>query len=103
LWYPCFENLFSIIRKKINKIKPQKADNMHLHHLLYLRLKPKNFFISSNNLTGFIIFIFNVPVFFLSTYYFDKTIVLIIIIFISVIFYIFFYYLLKNYKVSKDF
>ena len=103
LWYPCFENLFSIIRKKINKIKPQKADNMHLHHLLYLWLKPKKFFISSNNLTGFIIFIFNVPVFFLSTYYFDKTIVLIIIIFISLIFYIFFYYLLKNYKVSKDF
>ena len=41
LWYPAYENLFSIIRKKIKKISPSKADNYHLHQLLFIYIKKK--------------------------------------------------------------
>ena len=57
LWYPCFENLFSIVRKKINKATPQESDNNHLHHLIYSELKSqKKSKITRSNLAGFIIF-----------------------------------------------
>ena len=39
LWYPCFENLFSIIRKNLYNVDPLSADNKHLHHYLYLFVK----------------------------------------------------------------
>ena len=35
LWYPAFENLFSILRKKYNKVSPYEPDTKHLHHLLF--------------------------------------------------------------------
>ena len=35
LWYPAFENLFSILRKKKINISASMADNNHLHHLIY--------------------------------------------------------------------
>ena len=35
LWYPCFENLFSIIRKLNFKTSPLKPDNKHLHQFLF--------------------------------------------------------------------
>ena len=38
LWYPCFENLFSIIRRNIFKESATKADNRHLHQLFFLFL-----------------------------------------------------------------
>jgi len=39
LWYPCFENLFSIIRKIIKKKSALKPDNEHLHQFIFLYLK----------------------------------------------------------------
>ena len=39
LWYPCFENLFSIIRKFTLKRSPVNADNNHLHQLIFFILK----------------------------------------------------------------
>ena len=41
LWYPAFENLFSIIRKIISNIGISKSDNFHLHHLIYNFLNKK--------------------------------------------------------------
>ena len=35
LWYPAFENFFSIIRKIIQKKSPMSPDNHHLHQLLF--------------------------------------------------------------------
>ena len=43
LWYPAFENLFSIIRKRIVKKDPLKPDNLHFHQLLF------NFFETKQN------------------------------------------------------
>ena len=44
LWYPCFENLFSIIRKFSFRKSPINADNNHLHQLVYFYLKKKRKF-----------------------------------------------------------
>ena len=41
LWYPAFENLFSIIRKLKMKISISKADNFHLHHIIYKYINGK--------------------------------------------------------------
>jgi UDP-N-acetylmuramyl pentapeptide phosphotransferase/UDP-N-acetylglucosamine-1-phosphate transferase len=48
LWYPCFENFFSILRKLAKKKSVLKPDNQHLHQLIFIFLKKKN---KMNNLT----------------------------------------------------
>ena len=61
LWYPCFENLFSIIRKNKKGISPINADNKHLHQLLFLffqfKLNVKKDYL--NPLVSFLINLFN--------------------------------------------
>ena len=42
LWYPAFENLFSIIRKLFSKKNPLEPDKKHLHTLIYSYLSKKN-------------------------------------------------------------
>ena len=96
LWYPCFENLFSIIRKLIFKIKTSKPDNKHLHHLIYLFFKKK--FKNPNNLTGISIILFNFLIIFLGISFFNDTKYLILIIFFSIIVYLFCYWFF--YKMS---
>ncbi len=57
IWYPCYENLFSIIRKLKIKFSPLKPDSNHLHQLLYLFLK-KNYFekkLTANNVSSLLI------------------------------------------------
>ena len=39
LWYPCFENLFSIVRKLLKKKSVLKPDNDHLHQLIFISIK----------------------------------------------------------------
>ena len=41
LWYPAFENLFSILRKIVTKKNAAKPDNLHLHQLLFSFLNKK--------------------------------------------------------------
>ena len=41
LWYPCFENFFSIVRKNKIGFSAIEADNKHLHQLTYRYLKKK--------------------------------------------------------------
>ena len=48
LWYPCFENLFSIVRRLLSNKKTQQADNYHLHHLIYLFFSKKKISYSNN-------------------------------------------------------
>ncbi len=57
LWYPCFENLFSIIRKIKSKFSPLTPDNNHLHHLIYTNLKHKinKNKLVTNNISSFFI------------------------------------------------
>ncbi len=103
LWYPAYENLFSIIRKKISKKTPSTPDNEHLHQLIYLYLDRsfninKNF---SNTLSGILICLYNLFyfLFILGEYHQTETLVY------SVIFNVLIYnllYLLLRKKLFKN-
>ena len=69
IWYPCFENLFSIIRKLKSKISPLEPDNKHLHQLLYVFLEKKFFKskLSSNNVGSLIINTINLIIIYISS------------------------------------
>ena len=41
LWYPAFENLFSLVRRSLKKIDISQPDNYHLHQMIYKILKKK--------------------------------------------------------------
>jgi UDP-N-acetylmuramyl pentapeptide phosphotransferase/UDP-N-acetylglucosamine-1-phosphate transferase len=66
LWYPAFENLFSIIRKLLQNRKIYNPDNLHLHHMIFSffkkKFKNKNLIIASS-LTGNIINLYNLLIF----------------------------------------
>ena len=44
LWYPAFENLFSLVRRILKREKASSADNLHLHQLIFLFCKSKKIF-----------------------------------------------------------
>tara|TARA_B110000977_G_scaffold200144_1_gene289644 strand:- start:2880 stop:3887 length:1008 start_codon:yes stop_codon:yes gene_type:complete len=98
-WYPCVENLFSIIRKKFINVKTIQADNFHLHQLIYAYFKKKIKSKHLNNLTGLSILLFNYLIFYLSFNFYNNTQILIIIIFVCILLYLFLYlYLYKHIK-----
>ena len=69
LWYPCFENLFSILRKKyISKKILSLQTIILLHHYLYLVVKNKisKKKIIANNLSSVLILTFNGLIFYFS-------------------------------------
>ena len=99
LWYPAYENLFSIMRKKILKSKASDPDNNHLHQLVYYFFK-KNNYKYANSITGIALAIFNFLVFLFSIKYFDKTNILILIIISSILLYNCLYILLYLKKKS---
>ena len=100
LWYPAFENLFSILRKRILSSSPLEPDTKHLHQIIFSNLK-KNFNINNvylNTFTGMIINIYNLICITTATQFYSQTNVQILIIIINIIVYIFFYRLLSAKK-----
>lgn len=101
LWYPCFENLFSIIRKKINKTLATKADNNHFHQLLFLyiskRLDIKNKIIA-NNLTSILINFYNLSIFYIGMQKLNSSTFQIQLIIFNILIYIYLYIFLKKFK-----
>ena len=69
LWYPCFENLFSILRKNQLKNSPVIADDKHLHQLLFFYIKNKFFNknLLSNNLSSILINSYNLLIILLAS------------------------------------
>jgi UDP-N-acetylmuramyl pentapeptide phosphotransferase/UDP-N-acetylglucosamine-1-phosphate transferase len=65
LWYPCFENLFSILRKFSLNRSPVNPDNNHLHQLIFFYLDKKIIYkkIYINNFSSFLIIFYNILVF----------------------------------------
>ena len=105
LWYPAYENLFSIIRKKILKKPPSTPDNEHLHQLIYLYLN-KSFNINknlSNPLSGLLVCLYNLFYFFfiLGHFKYYHTTILVYSILFNVLFYSFLYFLLRK-KLFKN-
>ena len=101
LWYPAFENLFSILRRVfINKKKVSYPDTLHLHQLIYLYLS-RYFYKKSkynNTKTGLIILFYNLIIFIFAIkfkFYYDTGIL------VSLIFFNLAIYLVLYYKLSK--
>ena len=97
LWYPAYENLFSIIRKIRNNKSALNPDNYHLHQLIliYLKKKFKNIKIA-NSLTGCSINIYNFFIFSLATIDYSNTKYQLILSFFSLIIYNVLYISLKK-------
>ncbi len=100
LWYPCFENLFSILRKFSLKKSPINADNNHLHQLVffYVQKKIKNKKLNANNLSSFLILFYNLFIFMISLEDPSNTKFQIILIIINIMFYLFIYFRLFIFK-----
>ncbi len=102
LWYPAYECLFSMIRKKIKKLEITSPDNSHLHQLLFIffsnKIKLKRWVISS--LTGVTINTYNLVIFFIAFMNVSQTKILVFIIIFNVVLYNLVYFLLL--KKKKD-
>ncbi len=103
IWYPCYENLFSILRKLNREFSPLKPDSKHLHQLVFFFVTKKfNLnLILSNNLSSAIICFFNFLIIYIATLNPGNTIFQIKLIVVSIIFYNVIYMLLfKFYKLN---
>ena len=84
LWYPCFELLFSIIRKLDFKKSPMEPDTNHLHQLIYYffykNYSKKKYL--SNNISSLLINFYNIIIFYLGSQNFKSSETQIILILI---------------------
>ena len=98
IWLPCFENLFSIIRKFLSRFSPLVPDSNHLHQLIFRSLNRKIFKnkLIANNFSSIFIVCFN----FLALYFVAidpyNTIYQIKLTFLFIICYFLLFFLLKN-------
>ena len=94
LWYPCFELLFSMIRRSLKAMKTYNPDNFHLHQLIYTFVKIK--LNLKNNLTvhfftSLVINSYNLVIFLIAlNYRYDSKILIYLIVF-NLIIYAFIY------------
>ena len=100
IWYPCFELLFSIVRKFNINFSPAKPDIRHLHQLIYNLIKNKYKFskLKSNNISSILILLFNSFSIFLGSIDIYNTQNQIILIIMNILFYTAAYKQLANYK-----
>ena len=107
LWYPCFENLFSIIRKFSFRKSPINADNNHLHQLVYFYLKKKKILkkLNVNNISSFLIIFYNLLIFIVSLNNLSNSQFQIILVLINIITYLIVYFKLFTfkYKISSSY
>ena len=100
LWYPGFENLFTIIRRYFKKKSPAKPDTEHLHQLVYEYFKKKSLFrkkILKKNFPSFLIIFYNFIIMLLSIFFIFNSKILLLIIFFN----IFVYCYLYNFLIKK--
>ena len=103
LWYPCFENLFSILRKNKFKNSPIVADDKHFHQLLFFYIK-KRFLkntLFSNNCSSILINFYNLLVMLIATSNIYSSNFQTLLIIINVLVYCVIYRYLFIYRFSK--
>ena len=104
LWYPAFENLFSIIRKKNLSKSALTPDFAHFHQLLYLMISKKfKSKLLSNNLSGLTINTYNFSIFILAANFVNNTQALIMLIIINIILYILCYLKMRTLIIKDNF
>jgi len=100
LWYPCFELLFSIIRKFNLNYSPIRPDINHFHQLIYYLIKNKFNFnnLKSNNISSILILLYNMVPIFLGSQNIYNTQLQVILIISNILFYVVIYNLLIKYR-----
>ena len=104
LWYPAFENLFTLMRRIYKKKNISIPDNRHLHQLIFLYLKSKNIFFAKklNTISSISILLFNFPSFLIASNLPTKSSSLIFILFLNIFLYLIIYNFLAKYlKIKK--
>lgn len=103
LWYPAFENFFSLLRRISKKKKTSLPDNLHLHQLIFLFLQSKKFFPKKilNTFSSILLLLINLPGFIVAYNYTMKSSVLLSIIFFNIIIYVILYYFLSKNLILK--
>ena len=104
LWYPSYENLFSIFRKNVLKRSPMYPDAKHMHQLVFFYIKKKydlDIFLA-NILTGQIINFYNLTVFLISLNFINNSKIQILLILFSIMVYTATYYKFFKYKYEKN-
>ena len=103
LWYPCYENLFSIIRKRILKRSPMTPDTNHFHQLVFFfikkRYKMKN--LSANLVTAQIINFYHLIIFLVAINYIKNSEIQISLILLNVTTYTIIYFKTFLFKYNK--
>ena len=98
LWYPAFENFFSIIRRS-KKNKKFHADNKHFHQYLYLYIKKKNFIFLKNytsSITGILINLYLLAGYIIGFFFITKTNVQVTVILVNILIYILLYFIFSK-------
>ncbi|MDA7756045.1 undecaprenyl/decaprenyl-phosphate alpha-N-acetylglucosaminyl 1-phosphate transferase [Candidatus Pelagibacter sp.] len=103
LWYPCYENLFSIIRKKILKRSPMTPDTNHFHQLVFFfikkRYKMKN--LLANLVTAQIINFYHLIIFLVAINYIKNSEIQISLILFNITVYTIIYFKTFLFKYNK--
>ena len=104
VWYPCFELLFSILRKFNINFSPAKPDIKHLHQLIYNLIRDKFNLnkLKSNNISSILILLFNSTSIFLGSIDIHNTENQIILLIINILLYTVIYKQLIDYKNKKE-
>ena len=102
LWYPAFENLFTIIRRTTLKKEIHKPDQNHLHQMIYIFFSKSKMINRKfvNSFSANLINTYNFIMFMMFYLYYNKTIFLLFGLAINIFLYLVLYYLLK--KKLKD-
>ena len=105
LWYPSFENLFSLIRKLNIGRSPFKPDQNHLHQLIFNYLKNKKIISKNfiNSLSGNILIFYNLVIFYFASLKPENTQYQILFIILNITIYCFVYLRLFKFKYKSLF
>ena len=98
LWYPCFELLFSIVRRHFKGQASYNPDTKHLHQIIYKIINSKNSFHQNINhlICSSIIIFYNLISFIIGFKFYFHTNTLIYIMTVNILVYIFSYNFLKS-------
>jgi len=105
LWYPSYENLFSIFRKNILKKSAMYPDAKHAHQLIYFFINKRCRLTSfqSNIFTSQIINTYNFLIILIALNFISNSIIQISLIVFNIMFYNLIYLKLFKYKYTKSF
>jgi UDP-N-acetylmuramyl pentapeptide phosphotransferase/UDP-N-acetylglucosamine-1-phosphate transferase len=99
LWYPCFEILFTIIRRINFNEKIYLSDKKHLHTLIFNHIQKKGKKNISNpianSFSSLILIIYLIPMFCFSVLFYNNPVKLLTCLLIYIISYIYIYFRLK--------